>query len=86
MFIRVAQADDTNGVVIRDFGENHHMQPGTNQSESNKAHLTETESIIHTIQRRISVKAICFRQRNAVLGPIDPVLRWIKPKSAFDDG
>ena len=77
MFFRWAEADDTNSVIIRTFGEDHHIKAGINQPDGDEADFAIIEPIVFAFECGVPLKVCCGLQGNAVLGPIDIVLRRI---------
>ena len=53
MFLRRAQADDTNSVVIAAFGEDHHIQAGIDLPQGDEADFSIIELVIFTLERRL---------------------------------
>lgn len=73
MFLRRAQADDTNSVVIGAFGKDHYIEIGTDQPDSDEADFSVIEPVVLALQRCVPFEAGCLLQRNTVLGTIDLV-------------
>jgi hypothetical protein len=77
MFLRRAQADDTNSVIIRTFGEDHHIKAGINQPDGDEADFAVIEPVVFAFERGVPLKVCCGPLGNAVLGPVNIVLRRI---------
>ena len=77
MFFRRAQADNTNSVIVRAFGENHHVKAGINQPDGDKADFAIIEPVVFAFERGIPVKVVSRPQGNAVFGTVNVVLRRI---------
>lgn len=78
MLLRLAQADDANRVFSRPLRENYHMELGIDQSDGNEAHLAVIETVILALKCCVPIETRRGLKRNAMLGPIDGVLGWIK--------
>jgi hypothetical protein len=78
MFLRQAQADDPDGVVVGAFGEDHHVKAGIDLADADKANFAIVETIVIALERRVPIEGDRRLQRDAVLGPIDFVLGRIE--------
>lgn len=57
MFLRRAQANDTNSVVIRACGKDHHKKAGIDQPDGDEADFSIVEPVILALQRRVLIEA-----------------------------
>lgn len=78
MFLCRSQADHANRVVVRSFGENHHMEARIDQTDGNDADFAIVEPVILSLKRRIPIEPLGFLEGNAMLRLIDGVLQRIE--------
>lgn len=81
MFLRRAQANDTNSVIIRAFRENHHIKAYINQPDGDETDFSIIEPVILALERCIPIKAGRRCQGNAMLGPVSAILDRIELNS-----